>query len=240
MIGTATTTLLVGGALLLARLATGGVSVYLLGAARSALAWPSHRQPPVGRTLSVTLVGVGVVLAAAGVATMATVAPLGDRWRWPAAAGAAVLALAAGTVAAAKTADRAELHALIRAPSPLYHSTAGKPPSDVAVPRPEPATLGGNGTSPPEANPGPKSPGAAQPTDSVCDPAVPPGGQPGWVYRDAAGAWYLLVDAPGGGRLVRLADFQLVAPGTAQAPLELAGGVELSVWPLPEDLANSY
>ena len=72
--------------------------------------------------------------------------------------------------------------------------------------------------------------------DAGADPAVPSGGQAGWVYRDATGAWFLAVGAPerSGFRLVRLSDFQLVRPDTARPPLTLAGGIELSVFPLQE------
>ena len=66
------------------------------------------------------------------------------------------------------------------------------------------------------------------------DPAVPDGGESGWVYRDAAGDWYLAVATTTGKRLVRLTDFTLVPPGTAQPPLTLAGSVEISVWPVTE------
>lgn len=59
-------------------------------------------------------------------------------------------------------------------------------------------------------------------------------GQPGWVYQDVGGDWYLAVAMPSGTgqRLVRLTDFTLVPDGTARPPLELKGSVEISVYPI--------
>jgi hypothetical protein len=63
------------------------------------------------------------------------------------------------------------------------------------------------------------------------EPAAPEG-QPGWVYQDAGGDWYLAVATGTGQRLVRLTDFTLVPDRTARAPLALQGSVEISVYPV--------
>jgi hypothetical protein len=57
-------------------------------------------------------------------------------------------------------------------------------------------------------------------------------GEPGWVYQDAAGDWYLAVSSRNRQRLVRLTDFTLVPDGTARPPLTLQGSVEISVYPV--------
>jgi len=75
----------------------------------------------------------------------------------------------------------------------------------------------------------------AQPSDR----SVPAEGQPGWVYQDTAGDWYLSVATGTGSRLVRLTDFTLVPVGTAGTPLELAGSVEISVWPVTDRVSGA-
>ena len=71
------------------------------------------------------------------------------------------------------------------------------------------------------------------------EPALPSDSRSGWVYRDPAGEWYLAVAAEGGQRLVRLTDFTLVPVGTAGTPLELAGSVEISVWPVTDRVPDA-
>lgn len=59
-----------------------------------------------------------------------------------------------------------------------------------------------------------------------------PNGQPGWVYQDTLGDWYLAVATGTGQRLVRLTDFTLVPAGAPRPPLTLQGSVEISVYPV--------
>ena len=77
----------------------------------------------------------------------------------------------------------------------------------------------------------PRQPGPPAPTRDL-DPTVPRNGQPGWVYQDQAGGWYLAVATGTGQRLVRLSDFTLVPVGTAVPPLTLRGSVEIAVYPV--------
>ena len=116
----------------------------------------------------------------------------------------------AGASTARRLVNRAELTALIRTP-----------PREPGIPPP----------------PTPKIPLQDPPTAADTDPAVPADGESGWVYRDATGAWYLAVATADGQRLVRLTDFALVPAGTAEAPLSLAGSVEISVWPVSDSAA---
>jgi hypothetical protein len=67
------------------------------------------------------------------------------------------------------------------------------------------------------------APAHAGPDDDPVD------SQPGWVYQDAAGDWYLAVAAGSSQRFVRLRDFRL---GIPQPPLTLQGSVEIAVYPV--------
>jgi hypothetical protein len=195
-----------------------GGSVRLLGRARAAANWPSA--PPAGltgRTGGITGTAFGLVLLAAGAAALtARLTPPVRALSWLVPVGAGAVVLLAGAIIAAKVAERAELTALIRTPPaakwiPAQDREPGAPagPAQNLIPVQEVSTDTG-GT----------------------DPAVPSEGQPGWVYCDPDGDWYLAVSAaPEGHRLVRLTDFALVPPGAVGAPLELAGSVQISVYP---------
>jgi hypothetical protein len=195
-----------------------GGSVRLLGRARAAANCP--RAPPAGltgRTGGVTGTAFGLVLLAVGaVALTARLAPPVRAVSWLVPAGAGVVVLLAGTIIASKVAERAELTALIRTPPaakwiPAQDREPGLPAGPVQNLTPAAAVSTGTGGA---------------------EPAVPSGGQPGWVYCDPEGDWYLAVSAePEGYRLVRLTDFALVPPGAVGAPLELAGSVQISVYP---------
>jgi hypothetical protein len=196
-------------------------SMRLLGRARAAANWPTALPTGRGaRALAAAGAGFGLLLLAAGATVL--VARLGRPaglagWLLPAGAGAALLL--AGGLAAVRLAERAELSALIRTPS--------------AVP-----WVPGQGHRPglpagPVKND--KAGSGAATLAGGTDPVVPPGGQPGWVYRDRGGDWYLALGAgPTGRRLVRLTDFALVPVGAVAAPLELAGSVQISVYPVEE------
>jgi hypothetical protein len=80
--------------------------------------------------------------------------------------------------------------------------------------------------APAPARPGEVAPAPARPDGAA---PLPAGVQPGWVYQDAAGDWYLAVAAGSGQRFVRLRDFRL---GTPKPPLTLQGSVEISVYPV--------
>jgi hypothetical protein len=203
------------------RLILGGIGIVLmfasvrrLGRARAAANWPTAA--PVAR-LSAPLGWLGTVLGliALAVAAGSSLGALSDpepfphTWRsWLIAGTTALVVVAAGLSTARRLVGRAELTALIRTP-PREPVTA--PPPMPKIPAQDPPTPAGDS-----------------------DPAVPAGGESGWVYRDAAGDWYLAVATATGQRLVRLTDFALVPPGTAQPPLTLAGSVEISVWPVTE------
>ncbi len=204
-----------------ARLLLGLVGVVLVfgavrrvGRARAAANWPTA---PRVATLSTPLgwagIGAGLLALAAaaalslGALTGSDQAELVPRsWRgWLVAGTAALVVLVAGVSTARRLVGRAELTALIRTP-----------PRAPAVP----VQVIHNRDLP------------TPPADA--DPAVPDDGESGWVYRDASGGWYLAVSTATGRRLVRLTDFALVPAGTAEAPLTLAGSVEISVWPVTE------
>jgi hypothetical protein len=198
-------------------------AVRLLGRARAAANWPTA--PPVAalaRPLGWAGIGAGLLgLAAAAALSLAALAGLPDpqvaphtRRGWLVAGAAALVVLAIGASTARRMVGRAELTALIRTPPRPVH---------VIHPR--------DATNPPTlAPPAPVSPALA----GEHEPAIPSGARSGWVYRDPAGDWYLAVAADGGQRLVRLTDFTLVPVGTAGAPLDLAGSVEISVWPVAD------
>ena len=210
------------------RLALGGIGVLLmfsavrlLGKARAAANWPTA--PPVAtfaRPLGWAGIGGGLLgLATAAALSLAALAGPTDpqvvphTWRgWLLAGTAALVVLLIGASTARRMVARAELTTLIRTPPrPAY----------VIRPREDP--------NPP---PAPMSP-------ELSEPAIPSDGRSGWVYRDPAGGWYLAVAAEGGQRLVRLTDFTLVPIGTAGAPLELAGSVEISVWPVADRVPDT-
>jgi hypothetical protein len=198
-------------------------SVRLLGRVRAAANWPTA--PPVRRAsraagklgvvLGLLLIGGAAALLAAWLAR--PVHLIG--WKtWLVPAGAVALVLLLGGLITAKLVERAELAALIRTPpvksAPAQDHRPGPPAGQVQdriSDRAVSTILGG------------------------ADPAVPSDGRPGWVYRDATGDWYLAVaaDEPGQ-RLVRLVDFALVPAGTAALPLDLAGSVQISVYPVEE------
>jgi len=217
------------------RLLMGGIgillmffAVRLLGRARAAANWPTA--PPVAalaRPLGWAGILAGLIgLAVAAGLSVAALPGLPDpqlipgSWQgWVLAGAAALVVLAVGASAARRMVGKAELTTLIRTPPrPVY----------VIHPRdaPNPSTL---------APPAPVSPGQPGPHE----PAIPPDGRSGWVYRDPAGEWYLAVAAEGGQRLIRLTDFTLVPVGTAGTPLELAGSVEISVWPVTDRVSGA-
>ncbi len=204
---------------------TGGlllaVSIHLLGRVRAAAHWPTA--PPVGRGARASAragSALGLVVAAGGIALVGTwVASPVQVIDWLLPVGAALTVLLAGGLAAAKLAERAELTALIRTPPaakwiPAQDHRPGPPAGLV-----QDLTSGGGVSTLPGGT----------------DPVVPSDGRPGWVYRDRSGDWYLAVaaDEPGQ-RLVRLADFALVPAGTVHPPLDLAGSVEISVYPVAD------
>ncbi|WP_207127230.1 hypothetical protein [Actinocatenispora comari] len=161
----------------------------------------------------------GLVAIAGGAVVLATMLPITGFAEVAACTGAAVIVLVLGMIIAAKVADRVELNALIRSPSPLYRTTAPRPGGPHQT-----ATIPPAKTSPPMHE------------SDRPDPAVPADVQPGWVLTDPAGGWYLCVITATGRRLVRLPDFRL-EPAGASGQLSVAGTVELSVWPL--DAADS-
>lgn len=203
-----TATLLVAIGVILAAL-----GAHQVGVVRAALKWPTVDRPRVGRTIAASEMVVGVLLVAAGAVVASTAAPVTSVVHLAGGAGLAVAVLVFGLLIAAKATDRVELNTLIRTPSPLYRAAA--PGSGGHH---QSATPGISGTSPP----------------GTVDSTVPPGAQPGWVYQDAAGDWYLTVAVGPGFRLVRLPDFALVPPDPGRQ-LTAAGTVELTVWPLVTD-----
>jgi hypothetical protein len=197
-----------------------------LGQIRASAKWPSApRSGTFARPLWYLglVAGVGLVAAAlalsAGVLAQTdsgTVTPVG--WRgWLLAGGVAVAVVGMGGFLGGRMIDRAELTSLIRMPSGAVLT----PMPSGALPITEPAnpTLSGESSA-----------GWTQ-TSLDVDPAVPSYGEPGWVYRDATGDWYLAVATRGGKRLVRLADFALTQVGAVDGPLQLAGSVQLTIWP---------
>jgi hypothetical protein len=195
----------------------------LVGRARAAANWPTV--PPVG-ALSGPVGWVGIATAVVGLAaaaglSLATLAEpespalipqTGRAWLLAAAGGLAVLLAGAGL--ASRLVGRAELAVLIR--NRIRNRDAGTKP---AVGELLPA-------------PGHPVPGEPARRPGEVDPVVPPSSQPGWVYQDGTGVWYLAVAAGPGRCLIRLDNFNLVPPGTAQAPLTLRGSVEISVYPV--------
>lgn len=215
-------TLATGAVLIVLGFVLAALGVHQLGVVRAARKWPAARQPRVGRTMAGSEVAVGILIAAAGAVLLTTILQGEILVRVAAGASAGLVVLVGGLLVAAKVADRVELNALIRSPSPLYRTTAPGPGGfhQTATAAPAPA-------SPVPPEPERREPGA--------DPAVPPGASPGWVLTDADGAWYLCVAVEHGARLVSLPEFRLVAPVSGRR-LSVAGTVELSVWPLaPQD-----
>jgi hypothetical protein len=199
-------------------------SVPLLGRARAAANWPtaapvSRYAGPLGRS------GIGVGLlalaAAVGLSLGALTEPSGTgpvphAWRgWLVAGTGAAVVFALGLLITRRVVNQAEVTALIRTPPRFVAARATTPPPAPHIPAQDPRT------------------------PATVDPVVPAGGEPGWVYRDAAGAWYVAVATRGGQRLVRLDDFTLVPVGTAEGPLRLAGSVEISVWPVAERVPDA-
>jgi hypothetical protein len=196
-------------------------SVRLLGRVRAAANWPTA--PRVGRAaraMARTGVAAGLVLLAVAAALVAVwlVGPVHAMgWLVPVAAAGTVLV--AGGLIAAKMAEHAELSALIR-----------------TTPAAEWIPAQDHKPGPPAGQVQDRTSGRAVSTRlGGADPAVPSDGRPGWVYRDLAGDWYLAVagDEPGQ-RLVRLADFALVPAGAVTAPIDLAGSVQISVYPVQD------
>src|SRR5204862_2860038 len=161
--------------------------------ARAAASWPPA--PPVSvlaRPLGWTGLGVGLVSLAAGsalslsaLAAPALVPPSPRAWLL--ATVGALTVLLAGLGAAGPRVGRAELSVLIRT-----RRTGDHPASSIAALLPAPPAEHGT----------PAEHGASAE------------GQPGWVYQDAAGDWYLAVATGTGQRLVRLTDFTLVPDDT--------------------------
>ncbi|MQA26337.1 MAG: hypothetical protein GEU94_12905 [Micromonosporaceae bacterium] len=184
---------------------------YQLGLARAASKWESEGSPRIGRGGATAAVLFGLLLIAGGAALLTLLIQLPNPAagsRAGVAVGAAAVALLAAMFGAAKFADRVELNALIRTPSRFRKLPAGTD-----------ADVGG--------------PDGAVP-DAASDSVVPPTARPGWVYRDAGGAWYLVVSAGAGYRLVSLPDFKLAPVGLVKPPVTATGSVELAVWPLSE------
>jgi hypothetical protein len=202
---------IIGAALVIVGIVVAWLGSYQLGMARAARKWESaERTPRVGRGMATTFVIVGLLLLAGGTATLTALVKFpGQRPGGPIIIGliAAVVILVLGMYGAAKIADRVELNALIRTPSRFRRVPAAE--AQPATGKPE---------------------GASPETDSV----VPPTARPGWVYRDTGGAWYLVVAAGAGCRLVSLPDFKLVPTNLVKPPVTAAGSVELAVWPLSE------
>lgn len=188
------------------------VSGRLLGRVRAAANWPTA--PPVGRggrvpAFAGAAVGLVLLAGAAALTTLQFTRPA-HLVGWLPPAGAAVVVLVAGGFAAGKEAERAELTALIRTPPAAKWIPAQDQVQD-RISTGVDSTLVGDS-----------------------DPAVPPGGEPGWVYRDPAGAWYLAVATDQGHRLVSLPGFTLVPAGGVAGPLDLAGSVQISVYPVAD------
>jgi hypothetical protein len=221
------------------RLAVGGIGIVLmfgairlLGRARAAASWPTA--PPVAalaRPLGWTGIaaGMGGLAGSAALSLGALAGPTGpaltpQTWRaWLlAAVGALVVVLAVGS-ATGRLVNRAELAVLIRTRSGLIQPRAVEDHGESSIGERVPA----------QARPdGPVGQPELSTSLGGVDPIVPSGGQPGWVYQDPAGDWYLAVATGAGQRLVRLRDFALVPAGVAGAPLTLRGSVEISVFPV--------
>lgn len=207
----------IGAGLMAVGMAVALLGAYQLGLARAARKWdPNDGSPRIGRGMATVGVLLGLLLVGGGAAALTLLIRIPDAT--PAArvgvgVTAGLVAFALGMYGCAKLADRTELSTLIRTPSRF---------------RRLPAT----GTPPPTG----AQPTAAEP---VADPVVPPTARPGWVYRDAGGAWYLVVSAGAGHRLVSLPDFKLMPVGMVRDPITATGNVELAVWPLSEMVSAS-
>lgn len=203
---------IIGAGLIVAGLLVALLGAYQLGLARAAAKWDNADSPPrVGRGAATGGVVFGLLLVAGGAAFLTVLIKLPDATtgaRVGVAVIAAVVALLSCMFLAAKIADRVELNALIRTPSRFRRLPGADQPAS---------------TRPDGATPAPSS-----------DPVVPPTARPGWVYRDAGGAWYLVIAAGAGCRLVSLPDFKLVPVGMVKEPVTATGSVELAVWPLTE------
>ncbi|MGH3715013.1 MAG: hypothetical protein ACRDT4_16345 [Micromonosporaceae bacterium] len=206
-------TAIIGAGLIVVGLLAALIGANQLGLARAAAKWDNAEGPPrVGRGLATTGVLAGMLLVAAGAGYLTLLIKLPEATT-TARAGVAILAAVAALLLcmylAAKITDRVELNALIRTPSRIRRMPgADAQPAGNRADRATPET----------------------PSDSV----VPPTARPGWVYRDAGGAWYLVISAGAGYRLVSLPDFKLVPIGMVKPPVTATGSVELAVWPLSE------
>ncbi len=218
MVGTLATAVL----LIVLGVVLAGLGVHQLGVVRAAHKWPAARQPRIGRGLSGVEVAVGIAAVTGGGVLLTTLLDLSPVVGVGVAAGTGLVVLVLSLVVAAKVADRVELNALIRSPSPLYRATAPRP--GVQHQSATPVHRRANPPLPEEGSTGP-------------DPSIPAGAQPGWVLTDQGGSFYLCVTSTGGSRIIGLPDFRLVPPDPARQ-LTLAGTVELSVWPLPTDTSD--
>ncbi len=199
----------IGGALLVVGAALLGVSVYQLGVTRAVCRWQvTGGRVRLGRFLATVGVLSGVLAITVGVGVLVSLAPIDGRLLRPVliVAASGVTLVVTGYIAA-KVTDRVELNTLIRTPARFRRIVGSLTP-----------------VTPVEA-------GKASP-DLAADSVIPPVAQPGWVYRDARGGWFLVVGASGGHRLVSLPDFHLTPVGAAQPPVTAVGSVELAVWPL--------
>lgn len=125
-------------------------------------------------------------------------------------------------------------------PSAYPVSPPPVPPEVVAGQAPDGLIDGVHTTTPHRGDPATRSATSAaaeansshvQPTDT----SVPAEALAGWVYTDEAENWYLVVAVGGGFRLMRLADFTIAPVGTATGQLQLAGSIEMTVWPTDSD-----
>ncbi|MGH3739270.1 MAG: hypothetical protein ACRDT6_27270 [Micromonosporaceae bacterium] len=204
---------IIGAGLVVVGLVIALLGAYQLGLARAAAKWDNaDRGPRVGRGVATAGVGFGLALIGGGGAVLSLLIPLPGETPAVRVVVAVLVALAAVLVfmfLAARIADRVELNALIRTPSRFRRL------SDADS---QPASQGPDGATPEPAS----------------DPIVPPTARPGWVYRDAGGAWYLVVASGAGYRMVSLPDFKLMPVGMVKGPVTATGSVELAVWPLTE------
>lgn len=224
-----------GVALIVLGIVVAGLGVHQLGMVRAARKWPAARPPRVGRGVAGIEVMVGIAVTATGGVLLTTLLRVGAAVHFGIDAGVVVAVLVLGMLVSAKLTDRVELNALIRSPSPLYRTaapgsgghpqtaTTGQRTASPPVPRSEPRESDGS-------PPGQQAAGVVTVGDPA-DPAVPARAEPGWVFTDPAGTWYLCVATDRGHRLVELPGFRLTTPAP-QRELRLAGTVELSVWPL--------
>ena len=203
---------IVGAGLIVVGIVVTLLGAYQLGLARAASKWESEGSPRMGRAGATAGVLFGLLLIGGGPAMLTWLIKVPQATtgvRVGIAVGAAAVALLGSMFGAAKFADRVELNALIRTPSRFRRLPGAEAQQPAGVP---------DGATP----------------DSVSDSVVPPTARPGWVYRDAGGAWYLVVSSGAGYRLVSLPDFKLVSVGSVKPPVTATGSVELAVWPLSE------